>query len=96
LDDELDVIKVQNSLRESLLARQPSRRESQHFAQRPAMQRLLTELEDRLRDGVGLDVESMLDVLTLGDAGYADPVIALDRLRKDTVSVDIDGMICWN
>lgn len=49
----------------------------------------MVESARKLADGDALDIEGLVDVLTLKDNwadGEGDPAIALDRLAKDTVS----------
>ena len=55
---------------------------------RPAFQALLTRFIERLLDGQALDVESVIDVLTLNDdpSRMEDAALALDRLSRDAVS----------
>ncbi|WVQ93625.1 hypothetical protein IAU59_000701 [Kwoniella sp. CBS 9459] len=95
LDDELDLINVQNGLRESLLpAKAPGGRsrpvqlENQItlLSGRPAFAHLFVELAQQLINGAALDLESLVDVLTLKD-NYErsdDAAIALERLLHDT------------
>lgn len=100
-DDQLDLIQVQESLRSALIG--SSRRlppqdaltayldKNLHILHdRLAFSELVTDLARRLVDGQALDIEGLVDVLTLKDnAGEEErrhPGIALDRLRGDSVS----------
>lgn len=101
LDDELDDIKVQNTLRESLIANAPVPRRgarpsmteyaithSTATETRPELRRLFVDFAQRLADGWALDTEALVDVLTLKDnesGSSKDPIIALEKLFRDTV-----------
>lgn len=102
LDDELDDIRMQSNLRNSLIEGVPARRGVQpsmaEYAQtnlpalstRPRLQDLFVEMAQQLVDGYALDTEGLVDVLTLkNDVGPAvkDPVIALEKLVRDTVGL---------
>jgi hypothetical protein len=102
LDDELDDIKIQKDLQDSLIGNISSRRwprpsmseyaETQILAleSRPVLKELFSDLAQRLVDGFALDTEGLVDVLTLkGNTGVSsrDPVIALEKLYRDTVSL---------
>ncbi|OCF44072.1 hypothetical protein I317_02025 [Kwoniella heveanensis CBS 569] len=95
LDDELDQINIQNGLRESLLPvkgpggrSRPIKLEDQItlLSERPTFARLFVELAQRLIDGGALDLEDLVDVLTLKDNHERtdDAAIALERLLRDT------------
>lgn len=103
LDDELDDIKIQNTLRDSLMADAPApaRRgalpsmadyATSHSActqDRPTLRRMFVHFAQQLVNGSALDTEALVDVLTLKDTpvvGSRDPVIALEKLLRDTVS----------
>jgi hypothetical protein len=102
LDDELDDIKVQNTLRDSLLAAAPIARRGARPSMaeyatthsistetRPDLRRLFVDFAQRLVDGWALDTEGLVDVLTLKDnesGSSRDPIIALEKLVRDTVS----------
>ena len=101
LDDELDDIKIQKDLQDSLTASIPVRRGTQpsmtEYARtqtptldaRPKLRELFIELAQLLVDGYALDTEGLVDVLTMkGNVGTSskDPVIALEKLYRDTVS----------
>lgn len=101
LDDELDDIKVQSDLQEALIAAVPARRGTrasmEEYAQantpslmeRPKFRQILVDLAQQLVDGYALDTEGLIDVLTLKAAtsrSSKDPVIALEKLYRDTVS----------
>jgi hypothetical protein len=101
LDDELDLINVQNNLRDSLLSITPTTRSTQssleayvsinlsNLKRRPAFHQLFVTLAQQLVNGSALDIEGLVDVLTLKDIQAmegGDAVVALDRLFKDTVS----------
>lgn len=100
LDDELDDIKIQNALRDTLISSVPARRgakpsmaeyaasQLQSLDGRRVMRHLFIDLAQRLVDGYALDTESLVDVLTLKGnfvTSSADPVIALEKLCRDTV-----------
>jgi len=101
LDDELDDIKVQNTLRESLLADAPTPRRGarpsmEDYATthstltetRPNLRNLFVHFAQKLVDGWALDTEALVDVLTLKDnesISSKDPIIALEKLFRDTV-----------
>jgi nuclear pore complex protein Nup133 len=60
------------------------------LASRPALEALFARSAGRLIDGQALNLEDLIDVLTLKDnrgQSVNDPVIALDRLVRDTVSL---------
>ncbi|WVR03681.1 hypothetical protein IAU60_000676 [Kwoniella sp. DSM 27419] len=94
LDDELDQLNIQNGLRESLLASGNSGRNKQpklenqitSLTDRPAFRRLFTDLAERVLGGLALDLESLIDVLTLKDNldRSEDPAVALEGLMRDT------------
>ena len=101
LDDELDDIKIQKDLQESLIAGIPARRgdrpsmaeyaanHTPSLDARPKLKQLFIELAQQLVDGYALDTEGLVDVLTLkGSTGVSakGPVIALEKLYRDTVS----------
>jgi hypothetical protein len=102
LDDELDDIKVQNTLRESLLANAPTPRRGarpsmEEYANthststetRPNLRNLFVHFAQKLVDGWALNTEALVDVLTLKDnesVSSRDPIIALEKLFRDTVS----------
>jgi len=102
LDDELDDIKVQNTLRESLIADAPTPRRgarpsmeeyatthSTSTETRPNLRNLFVHFAQKLVDGWALDTEALVDVLTLKDnesASSKDPIIALEKLFGDNVS----------
>ncbi|ORY21434.1 Non-repetitive/WGA-negative nucleoporin C-terminal-domain-containing protein, partial [Naematelia encephala] len=102
LDDELDLVKVQSDLRASLLA--PSQSAPRNNRQtplelyvatnltkldtRPAFRQLFSNLAEDLIEGKALDIEGLVDVLTLKDnmgAESGDCAVALERLIRDTV-----------
>lgn len=59
------------------------------LATRPAFRGLFKDLGESLVHGTVLDLEGLVDILTLKDndgEAIGDPVIALDRLVRDTVS----------
>lgn len=88
LDDELDLVNVQNMLRESLIS-SPVTGQATLLDRRPAFKQLFESLAHQLIDGIALDVEGLMDVLTLkGNVGESsgDAATALDRLVKDSVS----------
>lgn len=101
-DDQLDLIQVQETLRSALISSSPRRQSprdalkeylSKHLTllnQRQAFMALIHDLTRRLVNGEALDVEGLVDVLTLKDnvdeRGRDDPSLALNRLRADTVS----------
>jgi hypothetical protein len=103
LDDELDDVKTQTTLRDSLMANAPTptRRGAQPSmadyaashstctGDRPTLRRMFVHFAQKLVDGSALDTEALVDVLTLKDTsivGSRDPVIALEKLLRDTVS----------
>ncbi|WWD16353.1 hypothetical protein CI109_100779 [Kwoniella shandongensis] len=94
LDDELDLVNLQNALRESLLpetgrSRTPAKSALEQqitlLVDRPAFKSLFLTLTQELVDGKGLDLEGLIDVLTLKDnyERVGDAAIALDRLVRD-------------
>ncbi|TXT07474.1 hypothetical protein VHUM_03194 [Vanrija humicola] len=83
LDDELDIINVENALQDAIVDAAPTT----VLVERPAYTRLLTQLISRLLAGDALDVEGLVDVLTLKDnigGRERDAAIALERLVADT------------
>lgn len=89
LDDELDLVNVQNDLRESLLS-SPIESQATLLEGRLSLRQLFSEQAQQLVNGAALDIEGLVDVLTLKDNGGAssrDAATALDRLVKDTVSL---------
>ena len=102
LDDELDDIKVQNTLRDLLIADAPTPRRgarpsmeeyatthSTSTETRPNLRNLFVHFAQKLVDGWALDTEALVDVLTLKDnesGSSKDPIIALEKLYRDTVS----------
>lgn len=98
----MDDIKVQNTLRESLLANTPATRRgarpsmadyasthSKSTETRLSLRSLFVHFAQRLVDGWALDTESLVDVLTLKDnesVSSRDPILALEKLFRDTVS----------
>jgi nuclear pore complex protein Nup133 len=103
LDEELDTINVHDTLREQLISAVPSRRNAppsmqsyvdqyaKNLVDRPTFRKLFVNNAQRLVYGTALSIEDLVDVLTMkengGDAGARDPVIALERLLRDVVSV---------
>ncbi|KAL1411896.1 hypothetical protein Q8F55_002882 [Vanrija albida] len=99
IDDELDIINVENALQDAIVLaapttgypKQPSAEgyvaeNAKVLVQRPAYTRLLTQLISRLLAGDALDVEGLVDVLTLKDnigGRERDAAIALERLVAD-------------
>ncbi|WVF65992.1 hypothetical protein IAT40_000730 [Kwoniella sp. CBS 6097] len=94
LDDELDQINVQNGLRDSLIPTKapgsrsrPIKLEDQItlLSERPAFAHLFVDLAQQLIDGHALDLEGLVDVLTLKDnfERSDDAAIALGRLLQD-------------
>lgn len=56
---------------------------------RPDLRRLFVHFAQQLVDGWALDTEGLVDVLTLKDnmsGSSRDPIIALEKLYRDTVS----------
>jgi len=95
IDDGLELVGIQNDLREVIVA---TKQESiaayvQSYAtgltSRPSFAALFARLAGQLIDGQALDLEELIDVLTLKDnrgSSVNDPATALDRLIRDTVS----------
>lgn len=89
LDDELELVNLQNILRESLLS-SPIKGQATLLDGRPVFKDLFVDLAQQLANGTALDVESLVDVLTLKDnvgISSRDAATALDRLMKDQVRV---------
>lgn len=95
IDDGLELVGIQNDLREYILeTKQKSiaayvSAYATGLTSRPAFAALFARLAGQLVDGQALDIEGLVDVLTLKDnrgPSTEDPVIALDRLIRDTVS----------
>lgn len=101
LDEELDTINVQNTLRDQLVAAIPARRNAlpsmeayatqhaQNLADRPTFRKLFIEVTQQLVNGTALGIEDLVDALTLkhnSGESSGDPVIALERLLRDEVS----------
>ncbi|EIW66527.1 hypothetical protein TREMEDRAFT_74725 [Tremella mesenterica DSM 1558] len=98
IDDELELVKVQNDLRESLRSDSTTKRGSpsiENFVvtnckgleNRPAFKALFIDLGRRLLEGKALDVEGLIDALTLKDnhgSSAGDSAVALDRLTKSS------------
>jgi hypothetical protein len=88
-------VHVQNELRRSIQAKSiPSSSTStaqERLTGRPAMVRLYQENSARLLGGEALDLESLIDILTLGH-DVEDPATALDRLRRDVVSARVRSL----
>lgn len=110
LDEELDVINVQDGLRKRLAASVPTRRHAKpsmetyasQYAQglkgRPTFLRLFVETAQQLVDGSALDIEDLVDVLTMKDndgENGLDPVIALERLVRDAVRYRFFFLLPW-
>jgi len=56
---------------------------------RPNLRNLFVHFAQKLVDGWALDTEALVDVLTLKDnesGSSKDPIIALEKLYRDTVS----------
>ena len=102
LDDELDDIKIQKDLQDSLISSVPARRGARpsmaEYAQthtpsldsRPKLKELFIALAQQLVEGYALDTEGLVDVLTMKNSvgsSSKDPVIALEKLYRDTVSL---------
>lgn len=102
LDDELDDIKIQKDLQDSLISSVPARRGArpsmEEYADthtpsldlRPKLKDLFIGLAQQLVEGYALDTEGLVDVLTMkSSAGSSskDPIIALEKLYRDTVSL---------
>jgi nuclear pore complex protein Nup133 len=100
LDDELDLIAVQDALRDSLLSVTPPLRSTQtpleayvaahltNLRDRPAFRQLFVSLAQRVVAGEALEIEDLVDVLTLKDNRAeegGDGAVALDRLVRDSV-----------
>ncbi|KAK4686173.1 hypothetical protein P7C73_g3957, partial [Tremellales sp. Uapishka_1] len=99
LEDELDHVTIQNNLRETIIGesipegykRKPSVEKYVDenvtlLDARLSFKVLFASLARRLVDGAALDVESLIDVLTLKDnrgVSSGDAAIALDRLMRD-------------
>jgi hypothetical protein len=88
IDDELDQIKIQNSVRE--VASEGIAQDAQLIG-RPSLLQMLQEMTAQLVAGDALDLESLIDVITLDSRHVTGPSIALDRLRHDTVSSGPSG-----
>ncbi|GFZ42387.1 hypothetical protein JCM24511_00102, partial [Saitozyma sp. JCM 24511] len=99
LDDELDLIAVQDALRDSLLSVTPPIRSTQtpleafvaahltNLRDRPAFRQLFVSLAQRVVAGEALEIEDLVDVLTLKDNRAeegGDGAVALDRLVRDS------------
>ncbi|WWC58351.1 uncharacterized protein I303_100891 [Kwoniella dejecticola CBS 10117] len=91
LDDELDLVNVQSSLIEYLSPRQRHRTTKLDdqitlLSNRPAFQKLFTNFAQQLTDGLTLDLEGLIDILTLKDnfERAGDAALALERLVGDT------------
>lgn len=88
-DDDLDTVHVQEELRECLVVA-PLERQTTLLEGRPSLTQLFDDIAERVVNRTVVDVESLVDVLTLKDnfgTSGMDPAIALDRLAKDIVSV---------
>ncbi|WRT63927.1 uncharacterized protein IL334_000854 [Kwoniella shivajii] len=95
LDDELDLVNIQSALLDYL---SPSGRQKATklqdqitlLADRPAFRNLFTNLAQQLISGSALDIEGLIDVLTLKDnfERTRDAALALERLVGDTALPD--------
>ncbi|KAK8861724.1 hypothetical protein IAR55_002547 [Kwoniella newhampshirensis] len=94
LDDELDLVNLHKALQESLLtatgrSRIPTQTALEGqvtlLSERPAFKRLFLNDAQELVEGKALDIEGLIDVLTLKDnfERVGDAAIALHRLVKD-------------
>nr|XP_019002973.1 uncharacterized protein I203_04767 [Kwoniella mangroviensis CBS 8507]OCF66434.1 hypothetical protein I203_04767 [Kwoniella mangroviensis CBS 8507] len=90
LDDELDLVNVQSGLISYFSP--PTRRAAPKLdeqvtllADRPAFKRIFFDLTQQLLDGLALDLEGLVDVLTLKDnfERTGDAAVALERLVGD-------------
>jgi hypothetical protein len=64
--------------------------------ERPRLRQIFVELAQQLVDGYALDTEGLVDVLTLkapSKSSTKHPVVALEKLYRDTVSHQSD---CWS
>ena len=87
LDAELDFVKVQSDLKDTMQI--SSVAEQAHLEGRPRLKQLFADLAQQLAQGKALNVEGLIDLLTLkksNEEARADAAIALDRLVKDVVS----------
>ena len=85
----MDTLNVQEELRECLVLA-PLERQTTLLEGRPNLNQLFDGLAERIVDRNVVDVEGLVDVLTIKDnfgTSGMDPAIALDRLAKDIVSV---------
>ncbi|WWD09172.1 hypothetical protein V865_007294 [Kwoniella europaea PYCC6329] len=90
LDDELDLVNVQSGLISYFSP--PTRRAAPKLdeqvtllADRPAFKRIFFDLTQQLLDGLALDLEGLVDILTLKDnfERTGDAALALERLVGD-------------
>jgi hypothetical protein len=88
LDDEIDTVNVQNDLRESLMSSSINGGAT-NLDSRPTFRQLFVDLAQQLVGGIALDIEGLVDVLTLkNNVGLTsgDAATALRRLVKDIVN----------
>ena len=87
LDNELDLVNVETILRNSLMT-STIEEQATIVGRRPTFKHLFVNFSRQLCDGITLDLEALIDVLTLKDnigESAVDAATALDRLYKDTV-----------
>ncbi|ORX35321.1 Non-repetitive/WGA-negative nucleoporin C-terminal-domain-containing protein [Kockovaella imperatae] len=108
IDQELELVQVQTELREAILSSLPDRRHSKtaiqkyiddrlaSLSERPAFQSLLGRLIERLLEGEALDLEELIDVLTLNNdpSRTGDGALALDRLSRDDSLPESRKQVC--